>query len=383
MNWNKQVDIMFNAWSEIQKKVFENFEEWLQTLPSSTLYYSDVIKKWQDENFKYSSNPESVSAEAAKKLLATYSIINRFINFASKTWMDISQSHSEADDWNKVLSGYIASLREELIRSAEELFPESKDNVELWKLYLKQVEKFTQPWANIFEQSPGIYNSVISSNGRNIIELLDLYNDGFDQSMNKFINSPRFGFTRELDQKLIKGFQSWTELLRNNFSYQVIMADTWIQAFEAFQIELSNMAERGEQLNSIREVINLWNNVADDVFIAVFKSEKFIVIQGKLIDSIMLNKISKKDIIELYLKDLNIASQREVEVAFKQNYLLKKEIKQLKKQINSNGSSPNQQTNQELLDELKTANSKIESLTKDMTSMKKSITLLKKQIDKA
>ena len=99
--------------------------------------------------------------------------------------------------------------------------------------------------------------------------------------------------------KLFKAINAQNRVNQSAFDYQVIVIDTWVQAFEAWMNKLVFLAKEGKTINTLRELITLWNEVAEGVFLNVFHSEKYIRVQGDFLNAQMQYRIQKREVVEL------------------------------------------------------------------------------------
>jgi uncharacterized coiled-coil DUF342 family protein len=113
----------------------------------------------------------------------------------------------------------------------------------------------------------------------------------------------------------------------------VTLADTWGEAVERLIRELVSLTEKGQPIKSMRELVVLWNNTADPVFIEAFRSEKYVQIQGRLLNTAMHYRLHQREITELFLKTSDIATRSEVDEAHRNIYEQRKELKALKKVV--------------------------------------------------
>jgi DNA repair exonuclease SbcCD ATPase subunit len=141
------------------------------------------------------------------------------------------------------------------------------------------------------------------------------------------------GYTRELNEKMLKGFDIWRDFRQASFEYQIVLADTWVKAFMQVMEELATLAEKGQPIKSLRELALLWNNVADPVFIEVFRSEKFIQIQGRLLSTAMTFRIHQREISELFFRMTDIPTRTEVDEAHQKIYEQRKALKAFNKAL--------------------------------------------------
>ncbi|TLY36356.1 MAG: hypothetical protein E6K60_08040 [Nitrospirae bacterium] len=76
-----------------------------------------------------------------------------------------------------------------------------------------------------------------------------------------------------------------------------------------------------------------WIEVVDDVFAEAFRSEKYIRIQGRLVNSATAYRVRERELADAFLKTTHIASRSELDEAYRNIYTLRKEVKELKKMI--------------------------------------------------
>jgi polyhydroxyalkanoate synthesis regulator phasin len=79
------------------------------------------------------------------------------------------------------------------------------------------------------------------------------------------------------------------------------------------------------------------------VFIEVFRSEKYIRIQGRLLNTAMAYRIHQREIVELFLKIGDMPTRSEVDEAHRNIYEQRKEMKALKKALVEMSTSLKQQ----------------------------------------
>jgi class III poly(R)-hydroxyalkanoic acid synthase PhaE subunit len=111
------------------------------------------------------------------------------------------------------------------------------------------------------------------------------------------------------------------------------VAEAWLKLFERFQKELVALAEKGEKIESLERLANFWIELADQVFIEVFRSERYILAQGELLRASMAFRIQQRRIIELGLKSLDLPTRSELDAAHRQSYNQRNALKRLKKEV--------------------------------------------------
>jgi class III poly(R)-hydroxyalkanoic acid synthase PhaE subunit len=339
--WGEQVETMAKAWTDAQKKMWENWYELAQTAPAPS-FTSDWAGQWRKiatQGFEaWAASAEPTAKEAAERLFASQNALMRFWEFSFNVWKAMATKIEVGEDWQSVLKENTEQLRQQLLQSPEAMRQVSHDMTELWQLYLEELNKLAQPWVKSSQIARGHLGQAITGNGSALIDLTNLYWDAYERTFGRLVESPSLGYTRELNEKLLKGFDVWQDFRRVSFEYQTVLANTWIKAFEKLMKELVVLAEKGQPIQSVRQLVLLWNNVADPVFIEVFRSEKYIRIQGQLLNTAMAYRIHRREILELVLKILDMPTRSEVDEAHRSLYEQRKELKALKKTVAETGS---------------------------------------------
>jgi len=372
MDWNEQTATTAKAWAETQKQMWESWSKFGQAASASAPFYADIANQWQKmaaHGFEaFAANSEGIVKGTAERFFESQKAFMRFFEFSAKAWKEIAEKAEAGQDWQMALNGYTEQLREQLIKGPEVMFNIAQDQGKMWQEYLDQTQKFVQPWATAWQQTP----EHIGQNGTDLLELTRLYWDTYDQTFGRFLESPSLGYNRELDDKLHKGFKAWQRYRRADFEYQLVMAEAWVKLFEQFQQKLMAMAEKGEKVESLEVLANLWMNMADPIFLEVFYSEKYIQAQNELLSATMTYRIQQRQIIELILKFYDIPTRTEVDEAHRNIYNQKKEIKALKKRLaNQPDFGQAQQTIAQLQQELKALRREVDALKKSAASAAK------------
>lgn len=370
MNWTEQAESMAKAWADAQKKLWEDWYELNQAASASAPFGPDFANQWRkmaSQGFEtWTANADATAQQVSQRLFESQQATTRFLDFVFKAWQDMADKVANNQDWQAVLSSYVEQLRRQL--SPDMAFKVGQDSEELWQLYLKQLEQFTKPWLETWQKTPPYF----SQNGTGALDLTKLYWDTYEQTFSRWLNSPGLGYTRELDNKIRKGFQTWQQYRRIDMEYQVMVAQAWVKLFEKLQLELVALAQKGETIQSLEQLATLWYELADPIFIEVFRSEPYIRKQGELLSATMALRIQQRDMVELWLKSNDIPTRTEVDVVHRNIYEQRKEIKALKKALA--GLSHATETEAETRIELNKTQKTIKSLQSEIKTLKEALT---------
>ena len=97
--------------------------------------------------------------------------------------------------------------------------------------------------------------------------------------------------------------------------------------------ELISLAEKGEKVKDWRQFQQLWGRVADQVFEKAFCDEENLKVRGRFLNALNTYRLYQQDLMEVWMKMMNLPSRGEIDEVHKTVYELRKEVKQLKKAL--------------------------------------------------
>lgn len=339
MSWNEQVDFLTSIWGETQKKMWESWYDLIRTAPAPLTTYTSLLDEWRKLATQgvelWTVDAEPIAKNISRQLIASQSTMIRFLELTSDAWKAMAPSIENDGDWQSVLKSYVERLRNQLIPDAAGLLRTSQDLAELWKLYLEELQALTQPWLTSVRRSPWHLGEALTGSGdkSELVQLTNLYWDAYERTFGRLVESPGFGFTREINEKILKAFDAWTDFRRASTEYQIVLASAWGDIFEQVMRNLVKRSQQGNPVKSVRELMRLWTETADASLEKVFRSEEYVKVQGQLFDAAMNYRLHEQEVVELVLKTGYVPTRSEVDEAHRNIYELRKEVKALKKAL--------------------------------------------------
>ncbi|MEA5534424.1 class III poly(R)-hydroxyalkanoic acid synthase subunit PhaE [Crocosphaera sp. XPORK-15E] len=260
-------------------------------------------------------------------------------------WQDFFPKFESGEDWQESLNNYTQKLRhqveytEKLRHQVEELLmgtlKNSQDPAELWQIYIQEMQKFNQLWVD------GLGASIESlgkpekmSASQPWIELNNLYwNLMYEKTLGSLTQIPLWGQSRSFNQKLMKAFDAWEKLYPTSINYQIVLTEIQLQSFEELMQEMISLAETGEKVKDWQQFQQLWCRTADKVFEKAFCSEDNLKVRGKFLNAMNQHKLCQQELMEVWMKMMNMPIRSEVDEVHKSIYELRKEVKNLKKTL--------------------------------------------------
>lgn len=339
MSWNEQADSMMKVWTEAQRKMWENWYDLAQAVPSPTLMPTNVLEQWSKMSSQagesWMAGSQAVSSNIYRQLLSGQNAMMRFLELSTHAWKAMAPKLEAGEDWQAVLSEYTEKLRRQLMPDPTAMVQMSKDVNELWGIYLGEIQGLMRPWMEPLVRAPGhLGGAFAGGNTSELVELTSLYWDAYERTFGRLVESPSMGFTRELNEKLFSGFDAWQDFRRVSIEYQGVLANGWVRIFEEMMRDSIEFAEKGKPITSLRDLIRLWTGTSDRVLGEIFVSEEYIKAQGRLFSATMTYRLREQEVVETFLKPGYIPTRSEVDEVHRNIYELRKEVKALKKALN-------------------------------------------------
>lgn len=325
IHWSNMANNFTQNWVETGTKMWQSWFDLVTVTPTKAVAnsFKDSVASAKPE-FKY----------IAQRLVDNQELLSRLYKLSYKAWQDILPKYDQGESWQKLAQGYSEQMRQQIQEYTTGTFTASSDVAKLWQLYLQETQKFSQLWLEAIGSSAGPISRTFTGTPQPWLELNNLYwNFLYEQSFGSLMRTPILGPTRELNGKLLKSFDAWSNLYRSSIDYQVVLADVQVRSFEELMLQLIDMAEKGERITSWRDFQQQWSIVSDRVFEETFCDEDNLRIRGNFVNSLNTYKLYQQELVELWMKQLNMPVRSEVDEIHKNMYELRKEVKQLKKRL--------------------------------------------------
>ena len=315
--WTDMASTMVNTWTEMGTQMWKSWFDLMAAVPTT-----DQMS---------AAKPEVKGA--AERFMNNRDLFVRFLELSASAWKDMLPKVETGGDWQSILNNYNEQLRKQFGNFPMSAMNMGQDSSQLWQLYMKEMQQFSQLWASPLGLSLEPLSKMSFGDTSGLLELNNLYWDLYQRSLGSLVQSPSLGQNREINAKLMSGFDAWTKLYKATSDYQVVMADVQIRSFDALMKKLVELAEKGQKVENWRDFQRVWSQVADDVFAEAFQVEKNLKLRGEFINALNAYRVYQQELMELYMKMLNAPIRSEVDEIHQSIYELRKEVKNLKKQL--------------------------------------------------
>jgi class III poly(R)-hydroxyalkanoic acid synthase PhaE subunit len=337
MDWREQAADMMRSWAEAQRALWDAWSEMAYGAAKKTPSFNDITDEWQKlaaQSLKaWGEAADPIARSTAEQFVAAQGVMLRFVDFAAHAWETAAPKIKSGADWQEALSDSMEQLRQSWLGLPAQAEAMTQDMDALWQLYLDQWHAFGQPWGNVWSSAPGLMGRGVAGDSAAIFELSNAYRQAYQQTLGRLAQSPNLGMARESTARMQEGFDAFVAWNLANVEYQAVLGEVWEAAFKQFGEDLAAMAEKEEKIESVRELVMLWTRGAERIFVDAFRSERYTLAQGKLLNATMEYTIAQRRIIEEYMEMFDLPTRSEVDEAHRRIYELRKEVKALKKQV--------------------------------------------------
>ena len=189
------------------------------------------------------------------------------------------------------------------------------------------------PMNQAFWQMPGMNTSVF-----NLGEMID--------PLGKVLEAPGVGYFREPQEKQQKGMQLALDYQEANFKFNQAFLRVAMESIQGFQNRLLGLD--GDSVpKSLRELYDLWVVTSEEHYAEFAMGEEYQALYGDMVNRLMIMRRHYGEIADDFLRNLNLPNTREIDTmqerlqqVRRDNFALKKEIREIKAMLKQMNSSP-------------------------------------------
>ena len=231
---------------------------------------------------------------------------------------NIKEYEKKSDDWQSVLNKQFDEMKK-LLESSFNTNYTMHDLCGSWQLLPLDTLQRTFSSASIM---PGDF-------------LEDLKPENLERVTDKFLSIPGVGYTRETQATVQTGIKLWNLYVKASNEFNNAMCKVGINALDAMQVKIINMAESGKEFNSLREVYDLWVDCNEEAYANFVFSEEYSRLNGKLTNALMAVKQHGRNLVDEVLGAMNMPTRRGINTMQKRQQEMRREQKDTNNKIES------------------------------------------------
>lgn len=166
------------------------------------------------------------------------------------------------------------------------------------------------------------------------VEVYEGWRKAYEESFGRLLRAPVMGYYRETVEKLTHAVDSLTEFNILLAEFYAELESVGAKSFEKLQERLASMRAEGEDgPMSFRDLYRLWWQTNEDLYIELFRTEKYSKLQGQLVDKGMQFRSDFQAYFEEATKELPFPKRSEMDHLYRTVDRLKREVRSLKKEL--------------------------------------------------
>lgn len=154
-----------------------------------------------------------------------------------------------------------------------------------------------------------------------------------EQVTDKFLSVPGLGYTRESQEQIQEGMRLWASYQRTAHEYQLEMNKIAVEALDLMKQRILEMAGTGEQMNTLREVYDLWVECNEAAYAKYVFTEEYSELYGRLTNDLMALKHHGQRFIDEMASAMGMPTRKGMATVQKRQQQLKRELISSKNRI--------------------------------------------------
>jgi len=153
----------------------------------------------------------------------------------------------------------------------------------------------------------------------------------YENTLGSWVQMPFLGASRNFNSQLMRSFDAWAVLYPATLNYQVVLLEMQIQTLTELMQAMVIRAEKGEPIKDLQQLQQLWGQTADNVYEKTFCQDDNLKVRGKFLNAMNRYKLCQQELMEVWLKQMNLPLRSEVDDIHRSIYELRKDVKALRK----------------------------------------------------
>ena len=347
-DWGSQVSSMMEAWAEAQRGAWRAWAD--LAVPSASAAGGQATpgpagapnmgalnETWQrmaeQTTSTWTAGADPVARDVAARIVDSQQTAMRFAGLMLQSWQDLAGMSASGGDWAGAIKRFTEQLQSATWRGPTSFGQSSEDMTDLWRMYVEGLSRMTGPWSETLKRSPGHFGEALAGDHSELLELSRLYWDAWERTGGRLFEGPSLGFSREFEERLLRGFDAWVDWRKSIFEYQVVYGKALADAVEGFVNKLHAKAEAGEPIESMGELFTMYTLETDAVLEQAFRTEEYAAVQGLMLNAAMKYRKHEREIVETFLKMTDIPARSELDEAFQAIHALRREVRELRREL--------------------------------------------------
>ena len=151
--------------------------------------------------------------------------------------------------------------------------------------------------------------------------------------LEQFLSVPPLGYTREWQEQVQESARYWMDYEEALRKYNQVFGKVALRALDLFQRRIMDMAGKGERLDSLRGLYNLWIDCGEEAYAEVVSSGEYGELNARLVNASMVVKLHSQRMVDEAIGSMNMPTRRELNSAHERGQELARQVKSLQEEL--------------------------------------------------
>ena len=280
MNNKMQFPFWNTDWMQNQKQYMDAWSSFQQFMPnlSSDInpMYAAMNNWWNDASPSLSGQNHDFYNKMMQQAKSFYLMGDQF----NKLLEGMKDQDSQTKDWQKILN----------------------DNFEAMKSIFNETNASIQ---DSFAASPFMRSGAHSGAHDEYFKMA-----GMTSFIDKLLSVPGLGPDREAQAEMQKAIKQINEYQQLACEFQTQISKAGVEALEAMRSRILEMAEQGDEINSLHEIYDLWVDCNEKAYAELVYTDEYSELYGRLTNAQLAVKQHQGKVVDKLLAKLNIPTRQ-------------------------------------------------------------------------
>ena len=335
MDWSEQTNNLIKAWTDAQTNLWSG---WLglaqgaagmgapRPMFDPTQWFGMGVDTW--------SGGGDTAQRLAGNLFGTPDVMSRSIGLLMKAWQSVAPKIEQGKPWQPDLQSLLKTWQQEMAALPGRQAATAGEFAELTKTLFGNWSPMTAPWLAMASQamSTGHPGAAFMSGTAGLNRIMG-FEEGALPVLTGVSQMPRATVAREKMGKMLAAVDALTDLRTAQGKFQVAISEAMGKAIERTIEHIAKLAEKGEKITTVRDLMRTWYGVADKTLNEVFTSPEFMATQEMMIQAVMTHKVKQREALEIVYEQLELPTRSALDEAYRDIQELKREVRKLRKAL--------------------------------------------------
>lgn len=343
-NWMNGMNQM-NSWNNWMNQFQNNnpfsMDAWKKTTENWTSVFNQYYNMLNNGFSDLQKNMQNGTAQDAyRNMVNVTEGFTRFAEMWMPFWKSIQEKTFNSDLYKQYMN---PAVYKELMDKFFGFMPESSRQYmqNMTDMMQKGMGQMNQAGMNNYQQMRGMMNGMMPSSADIFGGMMNNYTTWYNTVQNAVAPITKMMTPNQHTKTMLE----WNDISNRlmvynikNAEMQYMIYNQGVKVMDSLAENIAAKIQKGEEVNNMMAMYQEWLNISDKVFVSLFESEEYSKIMAEV--SSMQMKL-KKDVeaqMEKFLVGVPVATRSEMDEMYKTIYDLKKQVRQLEKMLEIDGT---------------------------------------------